>query len=305
MTHAHDHHHHHHPPPGNYHRAFGIGVALNLAYIAVEAFFGFRVNSLALLADAGHNLSDVLTLLLAWGAAWISTFQPTPQRTYGWRKSSILAALFNSILLVLAMGGIAWEAVHRFGQPQPVAGGTIMLIAGFGVVVNTATALLFMKGRQHDLNVKGAFLHMAADAGVSGGVVMAGLLIQQTGWQWLDPAVSLGIVIVIGFSTWGLLRDSVNLVLDAVPAGIDVPAVETYLAGLPGIHAVHDLHIWGMSTTQIALTAHLVKPDAQIDDEMLARIREELHEHFGIEHITIQLERGGPCECRQAAPGSL
>jgi len=299
--HTHDHGHSH--APANYNRAFAIGVALNVVYIAVEATYGILADSLALLADAGHNLSDVLGLLLAWGANYLARRKPTGRHTYGWRKSTILAALTNAIILLVAMGGVAWEAVQRFSDPLPVAGKTIIIVAAIGVVINTATALLFLSGRKQDLNIRGAFLHMAADAGVSAGVVLAGVVILTTGWLWIDPAVSLIITAIILAGTWGLLRDSFNLALDAVPAGIDPEAVKSYLSDLPGVNGVHDLHIWAMSTSETALTAHLLKPDADDDDTLIEQASRELHERFGIEHVTIQWERrlaldhcGGSCE---------
>jgi cobalt-zinc-cadmium efflux system protein len=302
-SHNHTHNHGHSHGPADYNRAFAIGVALNVAYIVVEATYGFLAGSLALLADAGHNLSDVLGLLLAWGANYLVQRKPTKRHTYGWRKSTILAALTNAIILLVAMGGIAWEAVRRFGDPSPVAGRTIVIVAAIGVVINTATALLFLSGRKKDLNIRGAFLHMAADAGVSAGVVVAGVVILTTGWLWIDPVVSLVITAIILIGTWGLLRDSFNLALDAVPAGINPEAVKTYLTDLPGVTGVHDLHIWAMSTSETALTVHLVKPDAKDDDRLIGQASKELHDRFGIEHITIQWERrteldhcGGSCE---------
>ena len=302
MPHSHDHAH----GQANYNRSFAIGVGLNVAYVAVEATFGFLVGSLALLADAGHNLSDVIGLLLAWGAAYLGTLPPTERRTYGWRSSSILAALGNALILLVAVGAIAWEAIRRFWEPQPVAGTTVMWVAGIGVLINTITALLFLSGRKKDLNVRGAFLHMAADAAVSVGVVLAGLAILQTGRQWIDPAVSLVVALVIFIGTWGLLRDSFNLALQAVPGHIDLAEVRDYLRSLPEIDDVHDLHVWAMSTTETALTAHLIKPDARNDDELLARICRELHDRFGIEHTTLQLERSPTANvCRQAQPGAF
>jgi cobalt-zinc-cadmium efflux system protein len=287
MSHPHNHTHSH----SDYNRAFAIGVALNVIYIVVEATYGFLAGSLALLADAGHNLSDVLGLLLAWGANYLVQRKPTKRHTYGWRKSTILAALTNAIILLVAMGGIAWEAVRRFSDPSPVAGKTVIIVAAIGVVINTATALLFLSGRKTDLNIRGAFLHMAADAGVSAGVVLAGVVILTTGWPWIDPVVSLTITAIILVGTWGLLRDSFNLALDAVPAGIDPEAVKTYLSDLPGVTGVHDLHIWAMSTSETALTVHLVKPNARDDDALIEQASRELHDRFGIEHITIQWER--------------
>ena len=236
--------------------------------------------------------------MLAWVASYLCQTAPTKRHTYGLRGSSILASLANAVMLLVAIGAIAWEAIRRLGQPVSVPGNPVMLVAAIGVVINGATALLFMKGRERDLNIRGAFLHMAADAGVSAGVIVAGFAINVTGVQWIDPMVSLLIVLVIAIGTWGLLRDSINLSLAAVPAGIDAIEVEKFLVALPGVTKVHDLHIWAMSTTETALTAHLVKPDAQIDDKMLARICEELHARFGIDHSTIQLETGDAL-CRQ------
>jgi cobalt-zinc-cadmium efflux system protein len=287
---AHSHHHHHHEAP-NYNRAFGIGVALNVLYVLIEAGFGFVAGSLALLADAGHNLSDVLGLVLAWGGHYLAQLPPTARRTYGWRSSSILAALFNALLLLAAIGGIAWEAIRRFSAPEPLGGVTVMAVAAVGVAVNTATALLFLRGRKHDLNIRGAFLHMAADAAVSVGVVLAGWGILATGWYWLDPAVSLAIALVIFLGTWGLLKDSLNLAMHAVPENIDPGEVREFLAALQGVDEVHDLHIWAMSTTETALTAHLVKPDVGDHDGFLRDVAHALHDRFGIEHATLQLER--------------
>ncbi len=290
MTHVH--------APNHYNRIFAVAVALNVGFVIVEAGFGVAAHSLALLADAGHNLGDVLGLLLAWGATRLAQRKPSQRRTYGWRSSSILAAMLNAGLLLVAVGGIAWEAVQRFGRPGAVIGVTVIWVAAAGVVLNTATALLFVAGRKRDLNLRAAFLHMAADAAVSAGVVAAGFVMLRTGWMWLDPTVSLVIAAVILVGTWGLLRESVDLALAAVPAGIDPAAVEAFLGGLPGVTAVHDLHIWGMSTTESALTAHLVKPDPRDDDELLARACRELHDRFGIGHTTLQWERGGhPAPC--------
>ena len=290
----------HHHGPVNFNRAFAVGIALNLSFVFIEALYGVFAHSLALLSDAGHNLSDVAGLLLACGAMLLAKRRPSQRRTYGLRRSSILAALANAVLLLIAVGAIAWEAVLRFAKPQTVAGGTVMVVAGIGIGVNAATALLFMKGRESDVNVEGAFLHMAADAAVSLGVIVAGAAIKLTGWAWLDPVTSLMIVAVIMWSTWGLLRKSVNLAMDAVPEGIDPASVMGYLAQLPGVIAVHDLHIWGMSTTETALTAHLVKPNAADEDDLLTGAAKELHDRFGIEHATIQIERADG-HCRLAA----
>jgi len=300
LGHDHSHSASHSHGPANYNRAFAIGVGLNLAYVILEASFGVRSRSLALLADAGHNLSDVLSLLLAWAASHLAQVRPTRERTYGWGRSTIIAALLNAGLLLLAIGAIGWEAIHRFNSPEAVPGSTMMAVAGFGVLINAGTAVLFMKGRERDLNIRGAFLHMAADAGVSAAVVLGGFIISRTNLFWIDPALSLLVVAVIAIGTWGLLRDSLNLSLDAVPPGIDISAVESYLTSLPGISAVHDLHVWGMSTTKSALTAHLVKPDCKLDDSLLASVQAELHAKFGIEHMTIQLEAGDEdCTCVQ------
>jgi cobalt-zinc-cadmium efflux system protein len=292
-------HQHHDHGPQQLNRAFAIGVALNISFVAIEAGFGFWANSLALLADAGHNLSDVIGLLLAWGASYLASHQPSQRRTYGLKRSSILAALLNAVLLLLAVGAIVWEALQRFGTPEEVSAWVVVGVAAAGVVINTATALLFMSGREHDLNVRGAYLHMAADAVISAGVVAAGLVIRATGWTWIDPLSSIVIAVIIAYATWGLLRESLDLALDAVPAGIDPAEVEAYLAGIPGIASVHHLHVWGMSTTEIALTVHLTKPDGKLDDALLERITAELHDRFRIEHSTIQLEQGN------GAPGKL
>lgn len=297
-NHGHGHHSHSHGAP-NYNRAFVIGTTLNVGFVIVEAVFGLLTNSLALIADAGHNLSDVLGLLLAWGASWLVRRRPTPRYTYGLRRSSILAALLNASFLLVAMGAIATEAIQRFFHPTSVSGSTVIGVALVGIVINGVTALMFMSGRERDLNIKGAFLHMAADALVSLGVVLAGIAILTTGWLWFDPVVSLIIVIVIVVGTWNLLRDSVNLALDAVPEGIESRAVRTYLSELPGVVGVHDLHIWAMSTTETALTAHLIMPVGRPDDAFLTRISMELHDKFGIEHTTIQVETGNfvqPCD---------
>ena len=298
---GHDHHHDHGHTAPNHNRAFAIGVALNLAFVVIEALYGFRAHSLSLLADAGHNLGDVMGLLLAWGAGILATRLPSARRTYGLRRSSILAALGNAVLLLLAVGGIVWEALARFRTPEPVASGVVVWVALIGIGINTATALLFMRGRKSDLNIRGAFVHMAADAAVSAGVVVAALIMMRTGWLWLDPAVSVVIAIIIAVGTWGLLRDSVNLALDAVPEGIEPDEVQAYLAQLPGVTAVHDLHIWGMSTTHVAVTAHLVKPGVADDDALLAEASRGLHDRFGIEHSTLQVERSEDvANCRQA-----
>lgn len=293
--------HHHHAHGTGYDKLFAIGIALNVTYIIVETVYGFYVNSLALLADAGHNVSDVLGLGMAWGASYLSRIKPNERRTYGWRSTSILASLFNALTLLIAVGGIAWEAIRRFHSPEPVAAPVVMWVAGIGVVINTATALLFYRDRHHDLNIQGTFLHMAADACVSLGVVIAGLVIYMTGTYWIDSVTSLVVAFVILISTWGLLRDSFNLVLNAVPRGIKLEDVHRYLSSLPGVESVHDLHIWAMSTTETAITAHIVRPTPGNDDELLAEINHALHERFGIEHMTLQIERSvEAAKCDQA-----
>ena len=308
-SHDHDHEHgradsgqriHSHQPPSN-NFAFAVGVALNFGFVAVEVVYGIAANSLALLSDAGHNLSDVFALLVAWGAAHLSKSAPTKHRTYGLRRTSILAALVNAVVLLIVVGAVVWEAIGRLFQPEEVATGTIIAVAAVGVVINTATALLFLSGREHDINIRGAFTHMASDAAIALGVVIAGVAIQVTGWTWLDPASGILVSAVIVWGTWDLLRDSVNLALDAVPGGVNPHAVETFLAGLPGVRAVHDLHIWGMSTTEVALTAHLVMPEPPKDDHFLNRTCKELQGRFRIGHVTLQIEHGtADLHCEQA-----
>lgn len=294
--HAHSHDHGHAHAPASFDRAFAIGIALNLLFVAVEAGYGLAANSLALLADAGHNLSDVLGLVLAWAAAWAGRQRPTERFTYGFRRASILASLANAVLLLVAVGVIVSQAIDRLADPQPVATATMMVVAGIGILVNSATAWFFFSGRKNDLNIRGAYLHMAADAAVSVGVVAAGLAIQMSGALWIDPAVSLAVAAVITVGTWSLLSGSVRLALDAVPEHIDRVAVEAWLAGLPGVSAVHDVHIWAMSTTEVAMTAHLVRPGVGLDDAFLHAACRTLDERFGIGHATIQIESGSDCE---------
>jgi len=289
MSHGHDCADHGHAE-ASFTKAFAIGVGLNLAFVVIEVVFGFFAQSLALIADAGHNLSDVLGLVLAWGAAALSRRAPTERRTYGWKSSSILAALFNAILLLVSVGAIAWEAVRRLHNPADVAGKTIIWVSAIGIVINAATALMFFSGRKHDLNIRGAFLHMAADAVVSLGVVIAGWVILVTGLKWIDPAVSLIIAAVIVWGTWSLLRDSINLALHGVPEGIEISAVRAYLTSLPHVTAVHDLHIWPMSTTETALTAHLVRDVAECDCSLLDQAAKDLRVRFQIHHTTLQFE---------------
>jgi cobalt-zinc-cadmium efflux system protein len=296
--------HTHGHAPANVNAAFAIGIGLNLAFVAVEAFYGWKVGSLALLADAGHNLSDVIGLVLAWGGALAGRLRPDARHTYGFKRASILAAFLNALLLLVAMGSLAWEAVHRLQSPQPVAGVTIMVVAGIGIVVNTATALLFMRGREKDLNIRGAFLHMAADALVSAGVVVAGGLALWFGWTWLDPVVSLVIAAVIVWGTWSLFRQSLHLLFDGVPEHVDLHAVRSLLQGLPGVAQVHDLHVWAMGTNETALTAHLVMPAGGGDDTFLKHATDELHAHFEIRHVTLQVVREAFCEgCAALPPG--
>ncbi len=292
--HSHDHGSGHAHAPKNFGRAFLISIVLNTAFVAVEATYGWLSGSMALIADAGHNLSDVLALLLAWAAS-IAARRPASGRfTYGLKSSTILAALANAGLLLAAIGAILYETLHRLAEPAAVQGGTMAIVAGIGILVNAGTAAMFMRG-QHDINIRGAFLHMAADALVSLGVVVAGLLIIWTGAAWIDPAVSLVIVAVIAAGTWGLLRDSVAMSMLAVPKGISETQVRGYLAGLPGVASVHDLHIWPMSTTETALTAHLVMPGGHPGDALLQEIAEELRHHHRIGHATVQIERDASC----------
>jgi cobalt-zinc-cadmium efflux system protein len=283
--------HHHHNAPPDYSRAFAVGVILNVGFVLIEAVFGVLSDSLALLTDAGHNFSDVMGLLLAWGAAALAKKRPSPRRTYGYSRATIIASVFSGLLLMGAVGAIGWEAIGRLVDPPQPAGKTIMIVAAIGVVINTVTALFFLSGKDHDLNIRGAFLHMAADALVSLGVVFSGALILFFGFNWIDPLVSLLIAAVIFFSTWGLLRDSLNLAVDAVPRNVDPAAVREYLTGLPGVRALHDLHIWPMSTTDTALTAHLVMDAIPDNDQFLNDVALVLEHRFSIMHPTIQLER--------------
>ena len=288
MTAGHEHSH----APANFNRAFAIGIVLNLAFVGIEAFYGWRVNSLALLADAGHNLSDVAGLVLAWGGALAGRVRPDARYTYGFKRASILAAFANALLLLVAMGALAWEAIGRLLSAELALqeqGVTIMVVAAIGIVINTATALLFMRGRDSDLNIRGAFLHMAADALVSAGVVVAGALTLWMGWTWLDPVVSLAIAFVILWGTWDLFRQSLRMLFDGVPRGIDLLAVRDCLAALPGVSRVHDLHIWAMGTSQTALTAHLVMPQGHADDAFLQNATEQMHDRFEITHVTLQV----------------
>jgi cobalt-zinc-cadmium efflux system protein len=284
MSHTHSH------APDNYNLAFAIGIALNIAFVLIEASYGIIADSLALIADAWHNLSDVISLLLAWGANYLASRPATDKRTYGLRRVTILASLLSAILLLFALGGIAWEALQRLWDPSPANGLVIIIVAAIGVVINTLTALLFVSGQKHDLNIRGAYLHMAADAGVSLGVVIAGAAIMFTGWLWLDPFISLVIVFVVLLGTWKLLKDSFNLSIDAVPTGIDVSEVRAYLNALEGVSEIHDLHIWALSTRQNALSVHIIRREEKLDNNFLHAIQEHLHHHFNISHVTVQVE---------------
>jgi cobalt-zinc-cadmium efflux system protein len=287
--HAHGHDHaHHDPAPAD--KRYTIAIALNLAFVGIEAAAGFFANSTALLSDAAHNLSDVLGLALAGGAAWLAAQAAGEQRTYGFSKATVLAALANALLLVAVSGGILWEALSRFANPEPTQGALVMAVAAAGVIVNGGTALLFLSGRKGDVNARGAYLHMLADTGVSAAVIVAGLAIWLTQLEWIDPAISVGVVLLILWGTWGLLRESLDLALDAAPRDIDVAAVRAHLAALPGVTAVHDLHVWAMGATKPALTAHLVRPEGG-DDAFLAEVKRGIAHRFRISHVTLQIER--------------
>jgi len=293
--HGHSHGHGHSHAPADFGRAFAIGIVLNIAFVVIEAAIGFGQGSMALVADAGHNLSDVLGLIVAWAGAAVGKRRGGPRFTYGLRGSTILAALFNALFLLFAMGGIALEAVHRIGEEVAVPGSTVMIVAAIGIVINGATAMLFASGRKGDINIRGAYLHMASDAAVSAGVVLAGLAIYLTGATWIDPVVSLLIVAVILWGTWGLLRDSVAMSLAAVPGGIDMAAVEAALAALPGVDQAHHVHVWPLSTTEAALTAHLVMPAPYPTLAFFEDARQRLKHDFGIGHVTLQVELAADC----------
>lgn len=291
--HGHGHSHgHHHALPSDHGRAFALAIGINTLFVVIEFVYGFIANSTALMADAGHNLSDVLGLALAWGAAVLAKRAPSKHFTYGLRGSSIVAALLNALLLMLACGAIAWEAVQRFSAPPAVAGMTVSVVAAIGVAINAFSAWLFMSGSKGDLNIRGAYQHMAADAAISLGVVVSGIIIMYTGWTWLDPAVSLAIVALIVVSTWSLLRESVQLVLAGVPPSIDSAEVSAFLGKQDGVSGVHDLHIWAMSTTETALTAHLVMPGGYPGDARVDAIAASLRDDFKIAHCTLQVEEG-------------
>jgi cobalt-zinc-cadmium efflux system protein len=309
--HDHDHHDHDHDhghshgvghihAPASFGKAFAIGIALNISFVVIEVVYGFLSNSVALLADAGHNLGDVLGLAVAWLASHLVKRAPTDRFTYGLRGSSILAALFNAVFLLITVGAISWEAIQRLSSPEPVAGTTVMIVAAIGIVINGVTAWLFASGGRDDLNLRGAFLHMASDALVSAGVVIAGLVILYTGWLRLDPIVSLVINAVIVWGTWGLLREAFGMSMAAVPSQIDPTAVRTFLSGQLGVTDLHDLHIWPMSTTEIALTCHLVMKDGHPGDAFLHALAQQLSEKFGINHPTMQIETDPHVACALA-----
>lgn len=296
MGHSHNH------SRNNYGRAFAIGIGLNTLYVIVESFYGLRIGSSALLADAGHNASDVLSLVLAWVAIWLSGRKHSNRYTYGMRKTTIMASLINGVLIIVAAGYIFWEAVQKFQNPVEVPGKTVLIVASIGLLINSGTALLFMKGQKDDLNIRGAFLHMAADALVTLGVIIGGVIMMYTAAYWVDPVLSFVIVGVILWSAWGLLSDSIELALDAVPRGINFEEVEEYLNDIDGVEEVHDLHIWALSTSESALTVHLVMPGGQ-EDQFIYDLRNSLHDLFGIEHVTIQVETEfGDGKYRQCMP---
>ena len=305
--HGHSHGLGHHHAPTNFDRSFAIGAFLNFAFVGAELFYGYSAKSLALVADAVHNFSDVVGLLLAWGAAWLGRRSPTDERTYGYRGASILAGLANAGMLFLVTGAIIIEAVQRFARPEPLATTTMIIVASIGIVVNFATAMLFWRGQRHDLNVRAAFMHMIADAAISFGVVMAALIIRLQGpsWQWLDPASSLIIATIVVLGCWDLAKEALHLSLDGVPKHIDRRGVLVYLHELPGVTGVHDLHIWAMSTTETALTVHLLRPNTTVDDKFLHGVAHELHERFQINHATIQIEAGNAPEGCRLAPSEV
>lgn len=296
-VHGHGHSHDHVQPPASFNRAFALGIVLNTGFVAVEAVYGILSGSMALVADAGHNLSDVLGLIIAWGAMALSARPASARYTYGFKSSSILAALGNAALLLAAVGAIFVETIRRLIHPAPVDGGPVMAVAAIGIVINVATALLFLRGRKHDINIRGAYLHMMADAAVSAGVVVAGLLIALTGQTWIDPVTSLIIVAIITHGTWGLLKSALRMSLLGVPESVDESKVRAYLLALPGVASVHDLHIWPMSTTETALTAHLVMPAGHASDTFLHELAHELDHEFGIQHATVQVETASGAEC--------
>lgn len=304
MPHSHGHHDHHAHGAVSHSRAFAISVVLNMVIVVLQVFYALVANSMSLLADAAHNFGDVLGLVLAWVASWMVTIAAKKVRySYGYRRTTILAALINALLLVATAAIIAYESIIKLFVPTPVSGEIVIVVALIGALINTVTALLFLRGRHKDLNIKGAFLHLAADALISVGVAIGGVIILWTGWMWIDSIVGLLIVVTILYGTWGLLRDSTCLILDGVPSSIDYEAVENYLTHLPGVKGIHDLHIWGLSTTDTALTVHLVMPEGRLSDDEYRRINQELHEKYNIGHVTLQIEAGSDDKlCGQVRP---
>jgi cobalt-zinc-cadmium efflux system protein len=302
MSSVQHHHHDHHHAPKSFTRAFAVGIGLNLSFVVVEVFYGVISHSVALLADAGHNFGDVLGLGLSWGATALASLRPSARRTFGFRRSTIVASVTNALILLFVTGGLAWESVRRLVSPQPAQGRTMIVVALIGAVINTASALLFMAGGKKDLNLRGAFLHLASDAVLSLGVAVAGGVILFTGWLWLDPAASIVLALTILGGTWSLMKRSLNLMLDAVPEGIDPAEVKAFLSVLPGVVEVHDLHIWAMSTTETALTAHLVMPGSACEPTFLASACKELHDKFDIDHSTLQIDpQEAPAPCALAS----
>jgi cobalt-zinc-cadmium efflux system protein len=301
MGHDHGHHHSHEHPPARYGRVFGVGIALNLGFVVVEIVYGVLAHSVALLADAGHNLGDVVGLAMAWGATALAGLKPSARRTFGFRRTTIVASASNALLLLFMTGALTWESILRLFSPEPTHGKTMIVVALIGAVVNAGSALLFMAQNRRDLNVRSAFVHLVSDAVLALGVAGAGAVILATGWLWIDPAVSIVLALTILFGTWSLMRKSMNLMLDAVPEGIDPDKVKTFLAALPGVVEVHDLHIWAMSTTETALTAHLVMPRTSHDPAFLTDVCKKLHDGFDIDHSTLQIDpEEAPSKCALA-----
>lgn len=300
--HQHGHSHAHSHAPSNFGKAFLIGITLNLTYVFAELFYGLMSKSLALVSDASHNFSDVISLILAYTAVLLATRKPSAKYTYGLKSTSILASLTNAVLLLIAVGIIIWEAIERLQHPEPIQGNTVILVASLGILINFTTAMLFAKGQKGDLNVRGAFQHLMADALVSVGVVVSGIVYLYTGWTWLDPMVSLLVALVITLGTWGLLRESLRLALAGVPHGIQLDDIHTHLQNVPGVIEVHDLHVWAFGTTETALTVHLVMEVPRNSLDFHRQLRKDLHDHFGIEHVTVQVEEPGDLPCPQASP---
>ncbi|HSW69494.1 MAG TPA: cation diffusion facilitator family transporter [Gammaproteobacteria bacterium] len=303
MSHSHDHNHdhsgHHHPVPHSFNKAFGIAILLNFAFTIFQATYAIIANSMGLLADAAHNFGDVFGLVLAWGASWLLTLPPNKRYSYGFKRTTIMAALTNALILVASSALIAYESIYKFWHLSQVNERIVIIVALIGIIINGSTAMLFMKGAHHDLNIKGAFLHLLGDAFISIGVVVSGILILFTRQMWIDPLVGLLIIVVILWGTWGLLRDSTRLILDAIPRHIDRQGVETYFKNISGVQTVHDLHIWGLSTKEVAMTIHLIMPANPLSDEDFIKINRDLKNQFRIDHVTIQVEKGSsefPCQ---------